>query len=74
MNAKMHDELLYRIDERLGELKRSYEIDIPKIIEHLSNLNGCVGKNTIWRKVIIAVGSSALLMVFSWLCYLTFGG
>ena len=44
--------------------------DVKIIIGHLSTLNGQVGRNTTWRKIIAGAGGTALLLIISVLLHL----
>jgi hypothetical protein len=66
-------ELLARIDERTRNIWRAVE----KIEKHQSVQNGyiqqlfkCTNSNTVWRKVIVGVGSSVLLLIIAWITHL----
>lgn len=69
---------LARIDERtqniwrvLDEQEDSINKKLDRIIEHNAWQNGILIKNTIWRKVIIGVGGSSLVVIIGWLLKLT---
>jgi len=74
-------ELLARIDERtqniwrvLADQDESITKKIDLIIAGQKIQNGSILKNTIWRKVIVGVGGSSLLLIAGWLAQLTLGG
>lgn len=65
---------LARIDERTRNIWRLVE----KMERHQEEQNGyirenfvTVGKNTLWRKVIIGVGGSSIILIIGWLLKLT---
>jgi hypothetical protein len=73
MERKKED-LLIRIDERTHNIWRSVE----EIKAHQIEQNGLIRKtcqnvdrNTIWRKVIIGVGTTIFIIIIGWLFYLS---
>ena len=74
-------EWLARIDERtqniwriLDDQEEGITKKIDQIIEGQKIQNGSILKNTIWRKVIVGIGGSSVLLIVGWLMKLTFGG
>ena len=77
MNSQDRDALLGRLDERTRNTWRVTEAQdkkVDQIIEGQKVQNGSILKNTIWRRVIVGVGGSSLLLIAGWLAKLTFGG
>ena len=67
-------EWLARIDEKVLNIWRVVE----KMEKHQEAQNGYIrenfittNKNTLWRKVIVRVGGTSLVVIISWLLHLT---
>lgn len=78
MKAQERDELLIRLDERsrntwhvLEEQEDSINKKVDDILAGQKIQNGAILKNTIWRKVIIGIGTPVILGVVGWLLKLT---
>ena len=81
MEKRETEELLIRLDEKVANIWRvldeqefSVSKQIDKLVEGQKTQNGNILKNTIWRKVIVGVGGSSVLLIAGWLAKLTFGG
>lgn len=67
-------EWLVRIDERTTNIWRVVEKMERGQVEQNGYIREnfiAVGKNTLWRKVIIGVGGSSLVLIIGWLLKLT---
>ncbi len=56
LKAAERDVLLIRMDERLKLLKDGDEGAVPEILNRLKDLNGSVGKNTAFRRIVTYSG------------------
>ncbi len=67
-------EWLARIDERtlnIWRVTESQDKKLDLIIEHNTRQNGWIIRNTIWRRVIIGIGTPTIIGIIGWLLKLT---
>ena len=74
MKQPERDKVLLEIVEDIGRLKETahntYHL-IEKVEQHMTEQNGRVRSNTVWRRIGFGVGGSLLLLMAGWLFWLT---